>query len=88
MPNNGLERELGDINARLISIDKTLSTLAKDFKTLPCREHVQRLVRVEAKVDDLNNVKRTIRTSLMRWLIPYILIAAGAGYLVSVIHGG
>jgi hypothetical protein len=51
-------------------------------------DHAERLVRVEGKVDDLNNIRKTVRTSFIRWFVPYILVAGLAGYLASLFNGG
>jgi hypothetical protein len=71
-----LEENKRVVTERLVNIEDKLD------------DHSERLVRVEGKVDDLNNIRKTVRTSLIRWFVPYIIAAGVVGYLASLFNGG
>lgn len=72
------------------ALEENKRVVTGQLKTIGIKidDHSVRLARVEGKVDDLNNIRKTVRTSLIRWLVPYLLAAAGVGYLASLINGG
>lgn len=82
MPND-TERIIGALQESKEVVTGRLDTIEGKID-----DHSERLVRVESKVDDLNNIKKTVRTSLIRWFVPYILAAGAVGYLASLLNGG
>ena len=77
------ERIIGALNENKEAVNNQLGIIVTKLD-----DHSERLTRVEGKVDDLNNVKKTIRTSLIRWFVPYVLAACGVGYGIVKTFGG
>lgn len=77
------DRIIGALNENKEAVTARLTTIEGKID-----DHSERLVRVESKVDDLNDIRKKVRTSFIRWFVPYILVAGAVGYLASLFNGG
>lgn len=80
---NDTERIIGALEANRDAVTKRLDNIDKRITNLPCTTHLERLVRMESKVDDLNDIRRKTRNAFLRWMIPFILAGSIAAFAAT-----